>query len=90
MFALAKVSSFGLFGFKNDGRKTCAFVIAIAKRLVLRMPTRAVCVFLSGFKLDLLWKAGSDFGFVHVGIHPVFFDDTTARRWLLVNLSLQA
>jgi len=70
LFALAVVSRFGLFGFKNDRRKIGAFMFAIAERLVLRKPTRAVCVFLAGFDFDLFWETSCDFWFVHVGIHP--------------------
>ena len=65
MFALAKVGSFRFFSFKNDRREICVFMIAIAKRLILRMATRAIGIFLAGFQVHLFGKAGGNFGLVH-------------------------
>ena len=65
MFALAKVGSFRFFGLKNDGSKICAFMIAIAKRLIFRMATCAIGVFFASFQFNLFGKAGGNFWLVH-------------------------
>ena len=65
MFALAKVSRFGLLSRENHGDKVGAGVFPVAERLVGRKSAGAVGIFLTGFEFDLLGAGIGDFRFVH-------------------------
>lgn len=67
LFTLAKMARLCFFCCKDNGCEVgTVFMLAIAKRLVLRKPTRAVSVLLSFDQLDFFWPCVCDFGFVHV------------------------
>ena len=68
MLALAEVSRFGLFAFKNDGSELRPLMFAIAKRLVVGKPTRAPRVFFSRFKFDLFRAVIGNFGQIHLAL----------------------
>ena len=64
-FALAIMSRFRDFGFKDHRCELSSFVLAVAKWLVFRQATSAVGVFFSSFDFDLFGKTCSDFWLVH-------------------------